>query len=547
MHGLMMNVPLTITSIMRHAERNDPGREIVSVTADAPLHRYTYAQSFQRVRQLANALGALGLTGGDRIATLAWNDYRHFELYYAVSCAGYVLHTVNPRLFPEQIAYVIKHAEDRYVFTDVMFLPLLEKLAPQLANVRGYVVMTDEAHMPPSKLANLMCYETLVGAQADTYEWPELDENTASALCYTSGTTGNPKGVLYSHRATVLHAYAAALPDVMNLSSRDVVLPVVPLFHANGWGTPYSVPMVGGKLVFPGPKLGDGETLHTLMETEGVTVALGVPTVWLGLLQHMRESGKRFSTLRRTVVGGSACPLAIMDEFREKYGVVTHHAWGMTEMSPLGTFNSLKSGMEGLSHDELQAVRAKQGRAVFGVAMKIVDDAGIDQPWDGKTFGDLRVRGPWIASGYYRMAGASDAFDGEGWFDTGDVATIDTDGYMQITDRTKDVIKSGGEWISSIDLENAAVSHPGIAEAAVIGVPHPKWAERPLLIVVRQPGAEIDKADISEFLADKVARWWLPDDVVFVEDIPHTATGKISKVTLREQFADYRLPTAAGS
>jgi fatty-acyl-CoA synthase len=543
MHGLMMNTPLTITSIMRHVERNSPEGEIVSVTADQPLHRLTYRQAFARARKLANALSRLGIASSERVATLAWNDYRHFELYYAISCAGFVLHTINPRLFAEQIKYIVNHAEDRYIFTDVMFVPLLEKLAPQLPGVEGYVVMTDAAHMPQSTLPNLLCYETLLEAESEDFEWPELDENTASALCYTSGTTGNPKGVLYSHRATVLHTYASALPDVMNLRAGDVVLPVVPLFHANGWGTTYTVPMVGAKLVFPGPKLGDGETLHRLMESEGVTAALGVPTVWLALLQYLRDSGVTLTTLQRTIVGGSACPLAIMDEFREKHGVETHHAWGMTEMSPLGTFNSLLPGMETLDHQALQAVRAKQGRAVYGVEMKIVDDEDNELPWDGERFGTLKVRGPWIASDYYRTGEKGSALDSKGWFNTGDVATIDASGYMQITDRTKDVIKSGGEWISSIDLENAAVAHPGVLEAAVIGVAHAKWAERPLMIVVPGEGGNLDKETLLEFLAAHVAKWWLPDDIVFVDEIPHTATGKISKVGLRERFGDYRLPT----
>ncbi len=543
MHGLMMNSPLTITSIMQHAERNSPSGEMVSVTVDQPLHRQTYAEAFARARRLANVLNRLGLSPADRVATLAWNDYRHFELYYAVSCAGFVLHTINPRLFAEQIVYIVNHAEDKYIFTDPMFVPMLQKLAPELPGVKGYVVMTDAAHMPDSSLPNLMSYEELLTAESDDYQWPDLGEDSASALCYTSGTTGNPKGVLYSHRATVLHAYASALPDVMNLAARDVVLPVVPLFHANGWGSAYTAPMVGAKLVFPGPKLGDGKTLHQLMESEKVTVALGVPTVWLALLQYLRESGSTLSALERTIVGGSACPLAIMDEFREKHGVNTHHAWGMTEMSPLGTFNSLLPGMEDLEHEALQAIRSKQGRAVYGVEMKIVDDDNAEIAWDGKQFGTLKVRGPWIASDYYRMEAGSDAFDNDGWFNTGDVATIDANGYMQITDRTKDVIKSGGEWISSIDLENAAVSHPAVIEAAVIGVAHSKWAERPLMIVVLDEGKEADKSELLEFLAGHVARWWLPDDIVFVDEIPHTATGKISKVDLRRQFENYKLPT----
>lgn len=542
MRGLMMDVPLLITSIMQFAERQHGSREIVSVTADQPLHRYTYAEAFRRARRLANALNSLGIRSGDRVATLAWNDFRHFETYYTVSCAGGVCHTINPRLFVEQIVYIINHAEDRWIFTDLAFVPLLEKIQEQLISVEGFVVLTDEAHMPESSLANLYCYETLLAKESDRFEWPDLDENTASALCYTSGTTGNPKGVLYSHRSTVLHTFSACLPDVFGLSARDTVLPVVPMFHANAWGAPYAAPMVGAKLVFPGPKMADGEVLHALMEGESVTLSLGVPTVWLALLNYLAESGKTLKSLKRTVVGGAACPLSIMEEFRDKHDVRVHHAWGMTEMSPLGTFNTLKSGMEGLSREELLKVQAKQGRGVYGVSMKITDDDNNEQPWDGAKFGALKVRGPYVCSDYLKLEGQSDAHDAEGWFNTGDVATIDADGFMQITDRTKDVIKSGGEWISSIDLENTAVGHQAVAEAAVIGIYHPQWTERPLLIVVKKEGAEVSKEELLQWYVGKVAKWWIPDDVAFVEELPHTATGKLQKVVLREQFRDYEFP-----
>ena len=542
MRGLIMDVPLLITSIMRYAERNHGDREIVSVTADQPLHRYTYADAFRRARRLANALTKMGMRTGDRVATLAWNDFRHFETYYTTSCAGGICHTINPRLFVEQIVYIINHAEDRWIFTDLVFVPLLEKIQEQLQSVEGFVVLTDEAHMPQSSLKNLQCYETLLANESDGFEWPDLDENAASALCYTSGTTGNPKGVLYSHRGTVLHSFSASLPDVFGLSARDTVLPVVPMFHANAWGAPYAAPMVGAKLVFPGPKMADGEVLHSLMEGESVTLSLGVPTVWLALLNYLAESGKTLNSLKRTVVGGAACPVSIMEEFQDKHDVYVHHAWGMTEMSPLGTFNSLKAGMEDLSRDELTKLQAKQGRGVFGVEMKITDDDNNEQPWDGAKFGALKVRGPFICSDYFKLEGHSDAHDADGWFNTGDVATIDPEGFMQITDRTKDVIKSGGEWISSIDLENAAVGHPAVAEAAVIGVYHPKWTERPLLIVVKKEGEEVSKEELLEWYDGKVAKWWIPEDVAFVDELPHTATGKLQKVTLREQFKDYEFP-----
>jgi fatty-acyl-CoA synthase len=541
MRGLMMDTPLLISAIARHAERNFADREIVSVTQDIPIHRYTYRDCMRRSRQMANALDKLGLSRGDRVATIAWNDYRHLESYYGIGGAGYVCHTINPRLFAEQIIFIINHAEDRWLFIDPMFVPLLEKIAARTPDVEGYVVMTDDEHMPQTTLRRAVSYESLIGAEKDTYEWPNLDENDAVALCYTSGTTGDPKGVLYSHRSTVLHAYAGVAPDVLNLSNRDCILPVVPLFHVNAWGIPYSALMVGAKLVLPGPKMGDGQALYELLESEQVTTALGVPTIWSTLLQYCQKAGKRLDKLQRTCIGGAAVPESMIREFRDKHGVVVNQGWGMTETSPLGTCNTPKAGMESLSADEQVRLKTKAGRGIFGVEMRIVDDAGNELPWDGVAFGALQVRGPWVCSDYFRLEGKSEAHR-DGWFDTGDVGTIDPQGYLQITDRTKDVIKSGGEWISSIQVENVAVGHPAVAEAAVIGVSHEKWLERPLLIIVKAEDQEVTKAEILEWFDGKIAKWWLPDDVVFVDALPHTATGKIKKIDLRKQFADYRLP-----
>ncbi len=544
MQGLMMDVPLTITGILRHAQQSHGDQEVVSITADHPRHRYTYGQAFDRAGQLANALARLQLPAGARVATLAWNDFRHLELFYAVSCSGLVLHTVNPRLLPEQIAWIINHAGATVLFAATEFAPLLAKLTPHLTRVKTVVFMTGAAHMPAVSsapmLADALCYETLLAAEGPAFDWPNLDERAASSLCYTSGTTGNPKGVLYSHRSSVLHAMAAAAADVMGVCALDTVLPVVPMFHVNAWGIPFIAPMSGAKLVLPGRGAGDPATLCDLVNSERVTVALGVPTVWLALLQHLAQTGTRLPSLKRTVVGGAACPPAVIDEFRDRHGVETHHAWGMTETSPIGTFNSPKPQQEELSLDAARARKFKQGRAVFGVELRIVGDDGQKLPWDGRTFGSLQVRGPFIASGYFGLE-TSEAHKADSWFETGDVATIDPDGYMQITDRTKDVIKSGGEWISSIELENHAVGHPAIAEAAVIAVDHPKWSERPLLIVVLKPGEAVSRDDLLAFLAGKVASWWVPDDVLFVAEIPHTGTGKISKLQLREQYREYLL------
>ncbi|MEW5862187.1 MAG: 3-(methylthio)propionyl-CoA ligase [Pseudomonadota bacterium] len=541
MHGLMMDMPLAISELIRHADRHHGDTQIVSKRVEGDgLHRYSYREAHRRSRRLAKALARLGLAMHDRVGTLAWNGYRHFELYYAVAGSGAVIHTINPRLFEDQIVYIANHAEDRILCFDLTFLPLVEKLAPRLQTVKRYVLMTDRAHMPAkTSIAGLACYEELLEAEDDRFDWPQFDERTAACLCYTSGTTGNPKGVLYSHRSTILHAYGAALPDVLNLSARDVVLPVVPMFHVNAWGLPYSAAACGTKLVFPGQHL-DGRSLYELFEGERVTMSAGVPTVWLGLLQFMDANRLKFSTLKRVVIGGSACPPAMMRKFNDDYGVEVLHAWGMTEMSPLGCVCTLKEKHLGLDKEAQFAIRMKQGRPPFGVDWRIVDEEGRELAADGRTFGHLQVRGPWVMSGYFKGEGGNPLKDG--WFPTGDVGTLDPDGYLQITDRSKDVIKSGGEWISSIELENIAIAHPAIAEAAVIGVRHPKWDERPVLVAVRKPGASVTKEELLAFYEGKVAKWWMPDDVVFVEELPHTATGKLSKITLRQRFADYRLP-----
>jgi len=541
MNGLMMDMPLSITSIVHHAERVNANGEIVSVTGDNPRHRYTYREAFARARKLAQGMSGWGLSTGDRIGTLAWNDYRHFETYYATSCAGYVCHTINPRLFPEQLVYIINHAEDRYVFVDPDFLPLVEGLAVDCPKVQGWIVMTSEAHMPETSLPNAICYETLVASGSEGFEFPALDENAACALCYTSGTTGNPKGVLYSHRSTLLHSFATMMPDAFGVSRSDVVLPIVPMFHVNAWGNPYACPIAGAKLVFPGSKMGDGATLAALINEEGVTVSAGVPTVWLGLLAHLRSSGERVESLKRILVGGAACPLSIMEDM-DSYGVETRVGWGMTEMSPLGSVNNSPTSRDSYSDEEFARVRLKAGRPIFGVEMKIVGDDGAELPWDGEAFGSLKVRGPWVCSSYFKLDG-SDAHAEDGWFETGDVATIDPDGFMAITDRTKDVIKSGGEWISSIEVENVATDHPKVAEAAVIGQYHEKWSERPLLIVVRGPGGEdLNAEEMLGWFEGKIAKWCIPDAVEFADELPHTATGKIQKVKLREMYRDFAFP-----
>jgi fatty-acyl-CoA synthase len=543
MNGLMMQQPLLISSLIQHAERYHADTEIVSRRVEGDIHRTNYRELAARSRRMANALAGLGIRRSDRVATLAWNGYRHMELYYAVSGSGAVLHTINPRLHPDQIIYIADHAEDQILFFDLSFLPIIKAIAGRTATVKGFVAMTDRAHMPKdSGVANLLCYEDLIEGQSDRYEWPALDENLASSMCYTSGTTGNPKGVVYSHRSTVLHTYAAALPDALNCSACDAILPVVPMFHVNAWGLPYVASMVGAKLVFPGPGL-DGKSLLELIETEKVTLSAGVPTVWQGLLAYVEQSGQRFSSMKRTIIGGSACPPAMIRRFQETYGVHVLHAWGMTEMSPIGTVCAFKASHAVASAEARYAVQAKQGRGVYGVDMKIVDASGAELPWDGNAAGDLLVRGPWTLSSYFKDEGGEPLR--EGWFPTGDVAKIDADGYMQITDRSKDVIKSGGEWIGSIDLESIAMAHPSVAMAACIAARHPKWDERPLLVVQKKPGAAVSREELLDFYQGKIAKWWTPDDVVFVESIPLGATGKMLKSKLREQFRDYRLPTAA--
>ena len=546
MNGLMMEMPLLISSILKHAARHHGDVEIVSRRTEGDMHRMTYAEMEERSRRLASAFAGAGVGPGDRVGTLAWNNYRHMELYYAVGGMGSVIHTINPRLHPEQIAWIVNHAEDKYLAFDLTFLPLVKAIAPHCPNVKGWIAMCDEGAQPvEADIRKLLNYETLLEAGDSTYVWPTFSEESAVALCYTSGTTGNPKGALYSHRSTVLHAYAAALPDAMGASARDVILPVVPMFHVNAWGIPYVAPLVGATLVFPGPRL-DGQSLYELFEAEGVTYSAGVPTVWLGLLAHVEGNKLPFNTLNRTVIGGSACPPAMIRSFRA-LGVEVIHAWGMTELSPLGTLSRLQHKHESADEETQLKIFEKQGHVVYGVDMKIVDDEGKALPWDGTTYGNLLVRGPWVIREYFKGDGGDPLqpdVNGDGWFPTGDVATIDADGYMQITDRSKDVIKSGGEWISTIDLENLAIGHPAVANAAVIGVAHPKWDERPLLIIKLKEGQSVTAAEMISFYEGKVAKFWMPDDVQFVEDIPLGATGKILKTKLREQFQDYKLPTA---
>ncbi|MES2739665.1 MAG: 3-(methylthio)propionyl-CoA ligase [Pseudomonadota bacterium] len=538
--GQMMDQPLLVSSIIAFAGRHYGSNEIVSRRVEGDLHRYTYRDCHQRSRQLARALHNLGVRMGERVATLAWNGYRHLEAYYAVSGSGAVLHTINPRLFPDQIAYITNHAEDRVLLFDMTFLPLIAAIAAQCHTVRQFVLMAGREHMPAAgAIPNLLCYEELIAATPDDYVWPVFDENAACTLCYTSGTTGNPKGALYSHRSTVLHAYASALPNVLNVSSADTVLPVVPMFHVNAWGLPYSVPLSGAKMVFPGAAL-DGKSLYDLFESEKVTFSAGVPTVWLGLLNHALQNKLQFSTFRRTVIGGSACPPAMMDTLIDRFGVQVTHGWGMTEMSPLGTTGGLQAKHLDLPKADQRKILHKQGHAIYGVDMKIVDDEGTELPWDGTTFGHLLVKGPWIIASYFKEEGGDVLQDG--WFPTGDVATIDADGYMQITDRSKDVIKSGGEWIGTIDLENLAMAHPAVLQAACIGVAHPKWDERPLLLVVKRPDQELAASTLLQFFEGKIAKWWMPDDVVFLDSLPTGATGKIQKNKLREQFKQHRLP-----
>ena len=541
MLGQMQDHPLLISSLIDHAAKNHPEGEIVSRRVEGDLHRSNYGTVAQRSKQVAGALDRLGLAFSDRVATLAWNGYRHLELYFGITGSGRVVHTINPRLLPEQIAWIANHAEDQVLCFDMTFLPIVKGIWKHCTTVKHWVALCDADKLPADTgIDNLVSYEAWIGAEPTTYTWPQFDERSAAALCYTSGTTGNPKGALYSHRSTLLHAYAGALPDALNLSSRDSILPVVPMFHVNAWGLPYGAAMTGAKMVFPGAAL-DGKSVYDLIEAEGVTMAAGVPTVWLGLLNHTAQHGLKFSTMRSTVIGGSACPPAMIKSFRDDYNVTVLHAWGMTEMSPLGTVCTLKPHQTRLDGEQQLAIMAKQGRAIYGVDMKIVDADGNELPWDGQASGDLLVRGPWIISSYFKGEGGNPLVAG-GWFPTGDVASIDADGFLQITDRSKDVIKSGGEWISSIDVENIAMAHPAVAMAACIAVPHPKWDERPLLVVMKKPGAQATSADILAHFDGRIAKWQIPDDVVFVDAIPLGATGKMQKNKLREQFKNHPLP-----
>ena len=543
MLGLMQDRPLLISDLIEHAARHHGDVEIVSRRVEGDIHRTTYAEAARRARRLAHALDALGLEQGERVATLAWNGYRHFEMYYGVSGSGRVLHTINPRLLPEQIAWIVNHAEDRVLAFDMTFWPIVKAIHAKCPTVRRWVALCDAGNLArltaDGAIPDLIAYEDWIAPHPDRYDWPRFSDETASSMCYTSGTTGHPKAALYSHKSTILHAYASALPDVMCLSARDCVLPVVPMFHVNAWGIPYAAAAVGCKLVLPGAQL-DGKSVWELLDAERVTMAAGVPTVWQMLLAHMAANGLQLPHLQRTVIGGSACPPAMIKAFREQYGVEVLHAWGMTELSPLGTLCTLKNKHLQLPEEEQMKIRLKQGRGIFGIDMKIVGPDGRELPWDGVSQGELMVRGPWVIRDYYRSGQPSPLVDG--WFPTGDVATIDPDGYMQITDRSKDVIKSGGEWISSIDVENIAMAHPAVLMAACIGVKHPKWDERPIVVVVKKPGAELTREELLAFYEGKLAKWQIPDDVVFVDAIPLGATGKMQKMKLREMLADYRLP-----
>ena len=544
LYGLMMDTPLLVISLLEFAARHHGATEVVSRAVEGPIHRYGYRDAYGRAGRLAWALAELGIAPGDRVATLAWNTYRHFELYYAIPGVGAVCHTVNPRLHPEQIAYIVNHAEDRLIFADLTFLPLLERLAPSLRTVEAYVVMTDAAHMPAARLPNPLCYEALIEGRSERYAWPRLDERTASALCYTSGTTGDPRGVLYSHRSTVLHALAIGHRDGVGYGNGDAVMPVVPMFHANAWGMPFACPIGGAKLVLPGPRH-DPESLYELLAGERVTVSSGVPTVWAGLLDYLRRTGKRLPALRALGIGGSAAPRAMVEAFENELGIPTVHGWGMTELSPIGTNNMPTDRVKALPEAERYRYKMKQGRGRFGVELRIVDEAGRDLPQDGNATGELVARGPWVASGYYKDAAASRAAWGSGgWFHTGDIASIDPEGYVQIVDRKKDLIKSGGEWISSIDLENAAAGHLAVAEAAVIARPDPIWGERPILVLRQVAGTELAAAEILDFLRGKVAKWALPDEIVFLDELPHTATGKVAKRELRDRLIAGKRPAA---
>ena len=545
MLGRMQISALLVNDILDHANIYHSDVKIVSRLVGGKIHRETYSEAHLRARKMSQALQSLGLDKGDVVATLAWNNHRHFESWYAITGIGGVYHTLNPRLFADQLIYIINHAEDKYIFVDLTFVPILEGLQDKLITVKGFIIYCDEDEMPQTTLDNVHCYETLINAHDGDFSWVKLDENDACGICYTSGTTGNPKGVIYSHRSNVLHSLVAVSQDVMGLSSKSVVMPVVPMFHANAWGLVFTCPMVGATMVNPGPQM-DGASIFELLDAEQVSFTAAVPTVWLMLLQHLEEQNLKLPYLDTVVIGGSAAPRMMIEKFEKDYEVDVNHAWGMTELSPLGTMGVLKGNMHDFSFDERVDIKLKQGRPPYLVQMKITDDDGNELPRDGKTFGNLKVKGPFIIETYMKDDGG-EILDEEGYFDTGDVATLDADGFMQITDRSKDVVKSGGEWISSIELENIAVGHPDIVEAAVIGVAHPKWDERPILIVIKKEDADLSREDVLGFMEGKIAKWWMPDDVVFVEEIPHTATGKIQKLALRKQFEDYVLPTANGA
>ena len=538
MQGQMMDMPLTITTVMQHAEMYHGDREIVSATSETGLQRSTYFEAFSRARRLFNALQALDCRPGDRIATLAWNHQQHLELYYGVICGGYVLHTINPRLFDDQIVYIIGHADDKWIFIDRDFVPLLERLRPQLKKVRGIIILDGNGDAPEASLDNVHGYEHLLSGQDDTCAWPELDEFSACAMCYTSGTTGNPKGVLYSHRSLLLHTLSVSLLDADGPSVNDVILPLVPMFHVNAWGLPFRAPLVGAGIVFPGRYMGNPQVVSRLIEEEQVTYGVSVPTIWQMLLDHLDQSGGDLKSLRKAVVGGAACPLSLFERFRNDYGVELTQGWGMTELCSAGTLNVPGPDLASLDEEGQKHYPLKQGRPIFGLQVRITDDAGNALPWDGVTAGHLKVKGPTVCQHYFAATEAESGVDADGWFMTGDVATIDPDGTIQVTDRSKDLIKSGGEWISSIDLENCAMTHPAIAEAAVISAAHKKWNERPVLIAVRKPDHALSEQEILDWFDGKVASWWKPDAVIFVEELPHTATGKVSKLTLREQYGN---------
>lgn len=532
----MMNRPLLVSSIIEHAVNNHPSTEIISRRCEGDIHSYTLADSASRAKQLANALTKHGISPSDNIATLAWNNYRHYELYFGVAGMGAVLHTINPRLFPEQLIYIINHAKDKWLFVDLTFIPLLEAIKDQITCVEKFIILADENNMPETSLPNTLCYESLIKEESHHFDWPSFDENQGAYLCYTSGTTGHPKGVMYSHRSTVLHSMASISADALGINGQSCILPVVPMFHVNAWGTPFSCAMVGAKMVFPGPGM-DGASIWELIDAEQPDLLLGVPTVWLMLLNHMTDIGKKLDSVKNVVVGGSAAPLSMIQRFQEEHDAFLIHAWGMTEMSPIGTVNSLTKNMQDMSLADRYQLQLKQGRPVFGVEMKIVNEEGESLEHDGVAFGHLLVRGPWITGSYYLNDDDSNFIDG--WFDTGDVATIDKDNYLCLVDRAKDVIKSGGEWISSIDLENAAIGHPELIECCVIGVPHEKWDERPILLAIKKENSKVDAEAIEQFLSDKVAKWWMPDAIIFVDELPHTATGKLLKINLRKAYQDY--------